>query len=105
MQRIRSLFFRGRKAILGGPFVAALAGLMLADDLFAQTRQRYAPRSSPRAAAPPTERSAEDDVMELPTAPIPSLNAPARGMKTPDVELKDGEILVDGNNKLPTAQE
>jgi tetratricopeptide (TPR) repeat protein len=105
MQRIRSLLSCGRTAILGCPFVAALAGLALADEVSAQTRQRYAPRSTPRAAAPPTERSPEDDVMELPAAPIPSLVAPTRGPKAPDVELKEGEILIDGNNKIPTAQE
>jgi tetratricopeptide (TPR) repeat protein len=105
MQRIRSLLSSGRAAILGGPFVAALAGLMLAEDLSAQTRPRYAPRSGTRTAAPRSERPAEDDVMELPAAPIPSLNAPSRAMKTPDVELKDGEILIDGSGKLPTAQE
>jgi tetratricopeptide (TPR) repeat protein len=105
MQRIRSRLFRGRRAIVGGPFVAALAALLLVDDLSAQTRQRYAPRSSPRAEAPPRERPTEDDVMELPTAPIPSLAAPSRPTQTPDVELKEGEILIDGNNKIPTAQE
>ncbi|MEX2139968.1 MAG: tetratricopeptide repeat protein [Pirellulales bacterium] len=105
MQRIRSLFSSGRTKILGGPLVAALAGLMLADDLVAQTRQRFAPRSGAPAAAPRTERPNEDDVMELPAAPIPSLNAPSRGMKTPDVELKDGEILIDGSGKLPSVQE
>ena len=105
MQRIGSLLSCGRTAFLSGPFLAAVVGV-LADDLNAQTRQRYSPRPSTRAAAPRTaDREDKPDVMDLPTAPIPSLNAPTRSVTTPDVELKEGEILLDGSGKLPTIQE
>jgi tetratricopeptide (TPR) repeat protein len=105
MQRVRLSFRSGRHLATGGT-LAVIAGILLADDAFGQTRQRYTPRSRPPAATrEPQREQSVDDVTQLPLAPMPSLRAPNSVVKTPRPDLKDGEILVEEGMKLPAAQE
>jgi tetratricopeptide (TPR) repeat protein len=105
MQRIRFSFCCGRR----WPTSVALAVItatLFADDAIGQSRQRYAPRSRTPAAARETERGESGpDVTQLPPAPMPSLRAPKSVIKSPQPDLKDGEILVEEGMKLPAAQE
>jgi tetratricopeptide (TPR) repeat protein len=101
-------FFCGR---FHSAFFGALtvAGVLLADEAMGQRSSRYSPRLGSSAARAKAPSSSNDrDVMDVPTVPKPSLAAPTTADKldkAPDVELKDGEILVQPGVKLPTAQE
>jgi tetratricopeptide (TPR) repeat protein len=90
-----------------GVALVTLLGGVIADHSLGQTRQRNTPRSRTPARTDRTETEARpSDVTQLPSVPMPSLRTPSNAIKAPpDVELKDGEVLIDGSGKLPKAEE
>jgi tetratricopeptide (TPR) repeat protein len=84
----------------------AIAGILITTDALGQSRQRNTPRSRPPAATREIQREqGDDDVTQLPPAPMPSLRGSRSDVKPPATDLKDGEILVEEGMKLPAAQE
>jgi len=85
--------------------ILTMTALLVGDAAFAQAQQRrYSPRTRAPAATP--EESTGPDVTQLPTVPMPSLRTPSSVIKSPaGAELKEGEILIEGDTKLPRAQE
>jgi tetratricopeptide (TPR) repeat protein len=105
MQRSRLLLSGGigRAALC---FVVALGVTLAAESARGQSRQRYNPR--PRQPAPTQKtrvaepRAGSPDTTQMPMAPMPSVRQPSS--TDGSVELKEGEFLIDGTNKLPPVQ-
>jgi tetratricopeptide (TPR) repeat protein len=85
--------------------ILTMTVLLLGDAASVEAQQRrYNPRTRTPAAAP-TENTGPD-VTQLPTVPMPSLRSQSGVIKSQSgPDLKEGEILIEGDTKLPRAQE